>query len=370
MDLVLGLSLTSAAVRWVLVEGTTGEGDPIDRGELDIPAIDTLDAELLLHAVLNPDVIAEHRIRVVGVTTTCAAEPAAAAVVEALAARGHRNVVSVTDDAAVAALAGGIAAITEHDEVAVCIVEPDSAFVAQVDDGEVTVEHIDRPADMADALELTSSVIAVLGERKTDAIFVIGSGDVEVIVSSFEAITEAPVYSAAEADLALARGAVLVAARTLDMSGPPIVGLTLRRASRTGLLSAVLAAAVVTFVVSLSIAIGLNLTKGSATQPERLSAATESEQSAAAATVTPRPAAQPPVAFPDASRALAKTMIAKAPPAPAPVAEPVYAPPPAAPPPPYQAPAPVYVPPPPKPRLRDRIIERIPIIGRFHEPGQ
>jgi hypothetical protein len=157
------------------------------------------------------------------------------------------------------------------------------------------------------------------------------------------------------------------------MSGPPIVGLTLRRASRTGLLSAVLAAAVVTFVVSLSIAIGLNLTKDSAAQPERLSAASESEHSAAAPTVRPRPAAPPPVAFPDASRALAKTMIVKAPPAspaPPPVAEPVYAPPPAATPPAYQAPAPVYVPPPPKPRLRDRIIERIPIIGRFHEPGQ
>ncbi|WP_420799192.1 DUF7157 domain-containing protein, partial [Mycobacterium neumannii] len=36
---------------------------------------------------------------------------------------------------------------------------------------------------------------------------------------------------------------------------------------------------------------------------------------------------------------------------------PVYAPP----------PAPAYVPPP-QPRLRDRIIERIPIINRFHEP--
>ncbi|WP_440590118.1 DUF7157 domain-containing protein, partial [Mycolicibacterium hodleri] len=27
-------------------------------------------------------------------------------------------------------------------------------------------------------------------------------------------------------------------------------------------------------------------------------------------------------------------------------------------------------PPPQQPRLRDRIIERIPIIGRFHEPGR
>jgi hypothetical protein len=40
-----------------------------------------------------------------------------------------------------------------------------------------------------------------------------------------------------------------------------------------------------------------------------------------------------------------------------------------APPPAYvPPPAPAYVPPPPQPRLRDRIIERIPIINRFHEP--
>jgi hypothetical protein len=49
------------------------------------------------------------------------------------------------------------------------------------------------------------------------------------------------------------------------------------------------------------------------------------------------------------------------PPAPADVPPPAYVPP---------APAPNYVPPPPpQPRLRDRIIERIPIINRFHEPN-
>ncbi|HYN70960.1 MAG TPA: hypothetical protein VES60_00535 [Nakamurella sp.] len=365
MDLVLGLSLTSGAARWVLVEGSTGEGEPIDRGEIDIPAIESLDADLLLHAVLNPDIVDESRIRVVGVTSTREAEPAVAAVVDALTVRGHRNVASVSDAAAVAALASGIVAITDFDDVAVCIVEPDSAFVALVNGGEVTVEHIDRPPDRADALELTSSVITVLDGRRVDAIFVIGSDDVDVIVSSFEAIADAPVFSATEADLALARGAALAAARTLDMSVPGAEGPVLRPTSRVGVLTAVLAAAVVTFVVSLSLALGFNLTGESASQPENASAA-----DGPALPGVPRPVARPLVAFPDASRVLAKTMIVKAPPAPAPVAEQVYAPPPAAAPPVFQAPAPVYVPPPPQPRLRDRIIERIPIIGRFHEPGQ
>ena len=34
MDLVLGLSVTSTAVRWVLVEGVTGDGDAVDRGRM------------------------------------------------------------------------------------------------------------------------------------------------------------------------------------------------------------------------------------------------------------------------------------------------------------------------------------------------
>ncbi len=370
MDLVLGLSLTSAAVRWVLVEGTTGEGDPIDRGELAIPATDELDAELLLRAILNPDLVAEHRIRVVGVTCTGDAESAAAAVRDALAARGHRNVVTVSEDAAAAALASGIAGVTAHDDVAVCIVEPDSAVVAlAVGGGEVTVEHIGRPPDRADALELTSSVIAVLDleSRPPDAIFVIGSDDVDVIVSSFEAITDAPVFSAAEADLALARGAALACARTLDMSGPHAKELVLQRSSRIGVITAVLAAAVVTFVVSASIALSLNLRRDPPVeQLEGVSAA------AAPREPVPQPQPRPVVRFPEAAKILAKTMIVAAPPPPPPAAAPPAPPPVAAPPapPPVAAPpAPVYVPPvPTQPRLRDRILERIPIIGRFHDP--
>lgn len=356
MDLVLGLSLTTTALRWVLVEGSTGKGDPIDRGELDIAAIDDVDADLLVHAVLNPAVVAEDRIRVVGVTSTADAGGAAAAVVDALVARGHHDVARVSDTAAVAALASGIADITDYDDVAVCIVEPDSAFVAVVDGGEVTVHYVDRPADRADALELTSSVIAVL-DREPAAVFVIGSEDVEVIVTAFEAITEAPVFSAAEADLALARGAALVAARTLDMSGPPPGDVPPRRA---GVLLGVLAVAVVTFVVSVSIAIGLNLSDDEPV--ENLSAAAQPERVAA-----PPPTGRPTVRFPDIADVVAKTMTVAVPQAPPPAAAPAYVPPPVVAPPP-----PVYVPPPPpqQPRLRDRIIERIPIIGRFHEPGQ
>jgi len=371
MDLVVGLSLTSTAVRWVLVEGATGEGAPIDRGEF---LVGGLDADFLLDVLLDRAVVAENRVHAVGVTWSSEAAVSAGAVLDALADRGVRNVVVVPATEAAGALAFGIAEITEYDDLAVCVVEPDAALVARVHAGDVKVERIGRPLDRDDALELTCSVIATLDstDRPPNAVFVVGSDDVDVIVSSFEEISDAQVFSAAEADLALARGTALASAREVNEAEVPIAWVAPGNTSRVGVLSAVLGAAVLTFIVSLSVAVGIRPAPDSAmAEPQNVNAA------APAATSTPRPAAS----LRQAAAAVAQTIVVAKPAAPQPEAAPVYQPP-AAPPPVYQAPAPVYVPPvpayvpppayvpapPPQPRLRDRIIERIPIINRFHEP--
>jgi hypothetical protein len=349
MDLVFGLSLTSTAVRWVLVEGATGEGAPIDRGEFQVGA---LDADFLLDVLLNQDTVAGNRLHAVGVTWTNEAAVSASVVLDALADRGVRNVVAVPDTDAAEALAYGIAEITDYDDVAVCVVEPDAAFVALVTDHQVTVERIDRPQDRDDALELTSSVIARLDSnaRRPGAV------------------------SATEAELALARGAALASAREVNEAEVPGAWVGPRLKSRIGLLSTVLGAAVLTFVVSLSMALGVRLTPDSATvEPQNVNAAE------AAPVAAPPPPHRAAPSLQQAAAAVAKTIVVARPPAPEPAAAPVYEPPaaaPVAPPPVYQPPAPayvpppapLYVPPPPQPRLRDRIIERIPIINRFHEP--
>ena len=405
--------MTSTAVRWVLVEGTTGEGAPIDRGARAIATIATFDADGLLDALLDDDeTVAESRVHAIGVTWTSEAETAASAVVQALAARDLDNVVAVSEIEAAEALASGIADIAEYDDVAVCVVEPDAAVVAMVNAKGVTVERLDRPLDRADAVELSCGVIAMLdlNDWRPDAIFVVGSDDIDLIVSCLADIASSPVISAAEADMALARGAALASARavnTLDAQA----SVRPHRMSRIGALTSVLAAAVVTFVVSLSVALGLLFTPDSGSEhiakaadeaarvatPPSVAQAVPQPPPPAAPPPPPPPAAPPPEVLPP----VAET-IAVAPPVPevAP-AEPVYEPPaaaPAAPPPVYQpvyeppaapppapeyvppapapayvppAPAPNYVPPPvtyPQPRLRDRIIERIPIINRFHEP--
>ena len=382
MDLVLGLSMTSRALRWVLIEGTTGEGAPIDRGALDIAGSATFDADDLLEALLEDDeAVAASRLHAIGVTWSSEAEAAASILLEALATRGLDNVVAVSEIEATEALASGIADIAGYDDVAVCIVEPDAAVVAVVNSEGVTADRIDT----GDAVELSGSVIATLDldDQRPDAIFVVGSDDLEPMVSSLADAAESPVISAAEADMALARGAALASAMAVNTLDAQAVPAGRHRLSRIGAWTSVLAAAVVTFVVALSVALGLRLTPDPDSGPAQVNNAADekarvaSPPSVVRAAPQPSPPAVPP---PNALPLVALTKVVAVPP---PVYQPI-APPPAAPPsaPAYVPPAPpppAYVPPPapnfvpppviyPKPRLRDRIIERIPIINRFHEP--
>ena len=367
VDLVLGLSMTSADVRWVLVEGTTAEGATICRDAVDF---DTLD-----------DVIAavgENRLHAIGVTWANEAETAASTLLDALAARGLDNVITVSEEEAADALATGIADRGGYSDVAVCIVDPDDALVALVGADGVTTERVDPTAD---------DVLAVLdrSDGQPEAIFVLGSADdIDSIASSLDGAA-APVITAAEADLALARGAALASAQAVNILDTRPVRWHLP--SRIGALTSVLAAAVVVFVVSLSVALGLGLTPDTDSTVAQRDTAVSTDQPArvptapSVAQAVPRPvpvAPPPPPAAPPPGRtatgcaddrrgrgarsgSTATRVRTTAPPRYVPPA-PAYVPP---------APPPNYVPPapPPQPRLRDRIIERIPIINRFHEPN-
>jgi hypothetical protein len=387
MDVVLGLSMTSGAVRWVLVEGPTGEGATVDRGSFDLTV--PVDPDDLLDVLLISEIDPEG-LHAIGVTWTNEAEDAASGILRSLTARGFTNVIAVSEVESADVLAAGIAGIADYDDVAVCIVEPDAALVAVVNANGVAVDRIARPLDGADVVELPSSVLAMLelDDWRPDAVFVVGSADdLDVIVSTLGDVTEAPVFTAADADIALARGAALASAAAVTAL-QPTGGRHLP--SRVGALTSVLAAAVVTFVVSLSAAVGMQLSPDGTS--EQLA---DTIERPAAVAEAPAPPKSPRAAIEQARPVVAQTIVVAAPPPPQilPAYEPPQHVPPAAPAPAYTPPAPAYtppapayapppapayVPPPqvpnyvppvqPQPRLRDRIIERIPIINRFHEP--
>ncbi|MEH3143638.1 MAG: hypothetical protein PGN37_26570 [Mycobacterium kyogaense] len=380
MDLVLGLSMTSSSVRWVLVEGTAGDGATIDRGSVDRAGVD---AGALLDSLIGED--ASRRLHAVGLTWCSSAESTASAVWQALTDRGVENVIAVSDIEAAETLALGIAEVAGHERVIVYVAEPAASVLVGVTPDGVTADRVDGAA-LAEA-ELPAA----------DAAIVLGSGDIAGAMAVLQQRTNAAVVSADQSELALARGAASAAASAVALlevadrsSG--------RRLSATAVLASVLAAAVVTLVVSVSAAVGLSLTPDPAPHMARSvqNEVPEAAPPAPEVVAPPAPAAPPPApAAPVVNEVPAPEAVElPAPPEAAPVVEqpPAAAPPPApeyvppAPAPDYLAPAPgapvlvppggplpAAVPPPvvvdnPQPRLRDRIIERIPIINRFHEP--
>jgi hypothetical protein len=416
MDLVLGLSVTSTAVRWVLVEGVTGDGDAVDRGALDLADAADFDAEALLTVLLDAnDAVVENGLHAAGVAWTPAGEDVAGAILYALQTRGVQNAIAVSEPEAAEALASGISAISGYQDIAVCVFEPDATLVALVNAEGVTVDPQDMVPDRD--IELSASVMALdLNDRQLDAIFVVGSADLEPVVSSMDAVAAAPVISSAEGDMAMARGAAVASAMAVNsMGGGSAPLFRLREMSRASVLTSVVVAAAVTLVISLSVVLGLQATSDSPSETKNANATAEqlkegkfgaeAKAALAAPKLEQRPAAKPaPGAKPAPEPAAPQIAQTIAPAAPAPAAIPAADPPAAAPPAPayvpqapaYVPPAPAYVPPAPaytppapaytppapaytppapqvpavqpEPRLRDKIIERIPIINRFHDP--
>lgn len=385
MDLVLGLAMTSRAVRWVLVEGTTGEGRPVDRGAISLEDAAGYDPDGLLRGLVDDtELDGAHSIHAIGVTWTNDAAPLAGRIMQSLDARGYGNVFAVSEIEAAGMLASGIAEITEHDDIAVCIVEPDAAVVAIVTPDDVSADRVDRTdtfvPDIAGLLALTG--------RPISAMFILGSDADQLTVNALAESIPAAVITSAESDLAFARGAGLAAALAVNTVATPVKAV---RWTKVGALSSIVGGALVTLVVASSAAVGLYLHPGAVSETTHAAGVEEPvrearpapkpvqksvDKPAEKAATVPAPAAPPPVVEaanppvhqpPAQAPAPAAPAPADVPPAPAyipPAPEPVYAPPPA----PVYSPPP-YVPPPvtyPQPRLRDRIIERIPIINRFH----
>ncbi len=383
MDLVLGLSMTSSSVRWVLVDAATGEESlTVDRGSLHVH--DAFDADALLAELFERS--SPRGVDAIGLTWTTDAERTVSAVWQALTDREVENIIAVSDVEAAEALACGIAEIAGCERLVVCVTEPAASVVVAVTPDGVTADRVD------------ASVLADVEGFSPDAVFVFGSGDVAGTVSALEQRLAVPVLSADESDLALARGAALASASAVSLLDAQVAPAR-RRLSPTATLASVLAAAVVTFVVSLSVALGMTLTpdapapqmarsvtdpapepavtptpvKAAPTKPEAVPPPPAPQEAVPVAIEVPAPEAPPPVyeepLAPAAVIPPAPEYVPPSPPAnylpPAPAA-PAFVPPPAAPP--AQVPAVVPQQPVQQPRLRDRIIERIPIINRFHEP--
>jgi hypothetical protein len=373
LDTVLGLSLTSTSVGWVLVDGREADGTILDHEEFEVcggagvPAVNT--SEQATAAVLDAQAAAagyDRRLHVIGVTWSDEAAAEAALLLESLTNAGIDNVVPIRLHQACDMLAQAIAPVVGYDKAAVCVLDGDSTIVAMVDtcddEPQTAIKHLPGGAGRLVAW-LTN-----LFDRSSwqpGGIVVVGPDEnLDALTWRLEKAVPVPVIAQAGAQLALARGAALASADSTEFTDTEMVEAGYgERGERAGSRQhayagglTMLVGGAVTFVASLSLALGPHLVPGRNIEPDHHLVHRAAALPAAQAPTPPPAAVETPIARPAPTHApeaaQPQTVVAEEPSAEVPAAAPV--PPPAPPPP---APPP---PPPPDPHpLLTRLLERL-----------
>jgi hypothetical protein len=300
VEAVLGVSMTGSGVGLVLVEGRDGDGVTLAHDTIDLWAYDESDVcDEVVSAVAHLEQAAAgngHELRSIGVTWSDYAEREASQVVESLAEYGFGNVVPVRLPQATEALARGIADVVGFDTTVVCVIEPEMVIALTVHPGDGPVRTaVNHLVDGAETLSGWLHEIFATADRRPDAMVVVGSaGDLTAVMPKLERALGVPVFTPAEAELALARGTALASARRgrFMFDGGAAVGRT-RWTAATFAPVAMLTGGVVTFVVSISMAVSMQLTsRQEPAQPHTRPAVNVS--GASVAVPAPAPAAIPP----------------------------------------------------------------------------
>ncbi|VCT90176.1 hypothetical protein MHAS_01880 [Mycolicibacterium hassiacum DSM 44199] len=323
VDAVLGLSVTPTAVGLVLVEGPNADGATVDREAFEIVRgrheAPEQTAEQVAAAVLRVEArCAERgdRLRTIGLTWSDDARKDATLLLRSLGHHGFDDTVAVRMADAAEALTWGVADAIGREVTAVCLIEPDTVMVIIAHAGEAAVQSAVRSApDDEHALAGWLHAVFTRAEWPPEALVLAGSGGgLDELMPLLEAELAIPVYTPADAELALARGAALAAEPETEFAADTAAVARVYRAARSGgrppgavryaLPVGMLTAGAVGLVVSVSAAVALEVTPDRDDQP-RTAARTAADVSAVAARArtakTPAPAA--PVTSPPAAAA-------------------------------------------------------------------
>ena len=184
MDIVLGVSLTPKTVRMVLVEGEKADGAIVDHDTFDVMADDgsatrarPISWSRPCSAPRRAPARAATISRRIGVTWTDHAE--AAALRDALAARGINDVMLVSELHAAGALAQAAGRAVGYESTGLLFVDRDTATLSVVrsDDGSI-VKVLSRSLHSTDAMAVLAEMVAAVEAQDSppQGMFVVGSG--------------------------------------------------------------------------------------------------------------------------------------------------------------------------------------------------
>ena len=277
--------MTPTAVGWVLAEGHGADGTILDHQELalhaDQGARAVSTAEQVADEILRVEAQAaasDHRLRIVGVTWNDEASAQAALLLEALTDAGLNNVVPVRQLEAVETLAQAIAPVIGYEQTAVCILEHDSTTVVMVDthDGETQTATKQVRGGFDGLTRWLTGMFDRNGWQPGGVVVVGAHSDIDGFSWHLEKTLPVPVFVQTMTQVTIARGAALTAARSTEFTDdqlvvhsnePAATPAAPRKLSYAGAVTT-LAAGVVTFVSSISLAVGLQLTPASKPAPQ------------------------------------------------------------------------------------------------------
>lgn len=309
--------MTPTAVGWVLAEGHGADGTILDHQELalraghGVRAVST--AEQVVSEVLRVDTAAaasDHRVRVIGVTWNDEASAQAALVLEALTDAGFDNVVTVRFLEAIETLAQAIAPVIGYEQTAVCILDQDITTVVMVDthDGETQTATKHVRGGLDGLTRWLTGMFDRTGWQPGGVVVVGAHDDIDGFSWQLEKALPVPVFVQSMAQVTIARGAALSAARSTEFTDEQLVAhrsepvssapARQRHLSYAGALTA-LAAGAVTFVGSVSLAVGIHVGPASAPAPKHTTHSPTPQAAEAVKVLTPLPAV-PPVQRPPA----------------------------------------------------------------------
>jgi hypothetical protein len=270
VDAVLGLSMTPTSVGMVLVNGSDPDGPENSAFRLDEEDIHT--SAQATAAVLRTEAMAATRgvrLHSIGVTWSEDSDVEASQLIKSLSESGFDNVVAIRLPEATEALARGIADVIGYETTAVCVIEPDVVImlIVHTRDGAIQTA-VNHAINSDESLVGWLSAVFTRADWQPEALVVVGSaGGFESVLPRLESALSVPTFAPEDAQLALARGAALASAQNIDFSFVDFADDSTSddrprqrdgRLAHTGAL-ALLIGGVVTFVVSASIAVTLQL---------------------------------------------------------------------------------------------------------------
>ena len=219
MEIVLGVSMTPTTVRLVLAEGEKADGVIVDHDVFDVgvahDSATSSATDQVIAAVLGTQegaIASGHHLLSTGVTWTDHAE--AAALREALIARGIEGVLLVSELHAAAALAQAVGRAVGYDKTALMFIERETATLAVVETADSSVVKVlSQSLHGDDAVAVVAEMVTGLAVDAAQCLFVVGSGiDVTAVKAHLTDLVAVPVIAPEEPQLAFARGAALASA--------------------------------------------------------------------------------------------------------------------------------------------------------------